>query len=572
MGVGPGRDGTRSGVGDPVRAHALRYALRAWTGRPTVRRDRPGTPSHRDADPLLLRGGSARPARGGGARRGRPRGRRLRAPPPVRSTARDVAGVSVRRLGVQRHQGAGLGVYLAEYLAFFLRAGFALVRAHPRRRYGLVQVAHAARLPRLRDAAAPDGRRPRDPRPARGHAGLLREPLPFAARAGSRGRSSGCRSGWRRATRAPSSRSTRRSGTGCSGWASRAEKLTIVLNVPSLARFDPAAARPAPFMADGGSCSVYAARSARSTSWTWCSTRSAILRARRPELSVAPRAVRPGLRGGAAPRPGRALGIADAVTFHGRIPIGDVPAAIAAADVGLAPTRRDRVHRLLALDQGVRVRRHGPDRGREPPAARRATFGDDVVTYAPGDAADLATALAGIVDDPAAREARVARAQRASGRAVMGDRAAGPTSTWSTGRCADGRSGADWPRAIVAVRYAPRLSPEPTGHAIRTGSSHPMTFRAKPVVKRTHKAQWESPGPAELLHQPRLRPRRPGGRPHPARRGGLVLVQRAPAPRSGAWTASRSRRTTSRTATLAEQFRHHRGRQPDRRRRARWAA
>ena len=38
------------------------------------------------------------------------------------------------------------------------------------------------------------------------------------------------------------------------------------------------------------------------------------------------------------------------------------------------------------------------------------TFGDDVVTYAPGDAADLATALEGIVDDPAAREARVTRA------------------------------------------------------------------------------------------------------------------------------------------------------------------
>ena len=32
------------------------------------------------------------------------------------------------------------------------------------------------------------------------------------------------------------------------------------------------------------------------------------------------------------------------------------------------------------------------------------------MTYAPGDAADLATALEGIVDDPAAREARVARA------------------------------------------------------------------------------------------------------------------------------------------------------------------
>ena len=29
------------------------------------------------------------------------------------------------------------------------------------------------------------------------------------------------------------------------------------------------------------------------------------------------------------------------MTFHGRIPIDDVPAAVAAADIGLAPTRRD---------------------------------------------------------------------------------------------------------------------------------------------------------------------------------------------------------------------------------------
>ena len=36
------------------------------------------------------------------------------------------------------------------------------------------------------------------------------------------------------------------------------------------------------------------------------------------------------------------LGIRERVTFHGRIPIDDVPAAVAAADIGLAPTRLDR--------------------------------------------------------------------------------------------------------------------------------------------------------------------------------------------------------------------------------------
>jgi hypothetical protein len=38
------------------------------------------------------------------------------------------------------------------------------------------------------------------------------------------------------------------------------------------------------------------------------------------------------------------------------------------------------------------------------------TFGEDVSTYTPGDADDLVIVLARLVDDPAAREAQVARA------------------------------------------------------------------------------------------------------------------------------------------------------------------
>jgi hypothetical protein len=51
-----------------------------------------------------------------------------------------VAGVRVHRLDVQRHQGAGVVTYLAEYLDFLVRAAAALTRAHRRRRYALVQV------------------------------------------------------------------------------------------------------------------------------------------------------------------------------------------------------------------------------------------------------------------------------------------------------------------------------------------------------------------------------------------------------------------------------------------------
>ncbi len=51
-----------------------------------------------------------------------------------------IHGVEVRRLGVQRHQGASLAVYLREYLSFFVRSGVALTRGHARRRFALVQV------------------------------------------------------------------------------------------------------------------------------------------------------------------------------------------------------------------------------------------------------------------------------------------------------------------------------------------------------------------------------------------------------------------------------------------------
>jgi len=51
-----------------------------------------------------------------------------------------VDGVRVRRLDVQRHQGAGIGTYLREYVSFGIRSGWGVARAHRRRRYGLVQV------------------------------------------------------------------------------------------------------------------------------------------------------------------------------------------------------------------------------------------------------------------------------------------------------------------------------------------------------------------------------------------------------------------------------------------------
>jgi glycosyltransferase involved in cell wall biosynthesis len=44
-------------------------------------------------------------------------------------------------IGVERHQGAAIGTYLAEYGSFLVRAGLALTRSQPSRRYRVVQIA-----------------------------------------------------------------------------------------------------------------------------------------------------------------------------------------------------------------------------------------------------------------------------------------------------------------------------------------------------------------------------------------------------------------------------------------------
>ena len=102
---------------------------------------------------------------------------------------------------------------------------------------------------------------------------------------------------------------------------------------------------------------------------------------------------------------GQELGIADRLTFHGRIPIEDVPAAIARADVGLAPTRRDPF-----TDASLSTKILEYAAMRRPAVASRlplveATFpAGTIATYAPGDADDLAAAILGLVDDPVARD------------------------------------------------------------------------------------------------------------------------------------------------------------------------
>jgi glycosyltransferase involved in cell wall biosynthesis len=319
----------------------------------------------------------------------------------------DVAGVRVRRLDVQRHQGAGLGTYLAEYTAFFVRAALALVRAEPRRRYALVQVAtlpdwlvfaalplRLVGVPVVLDLheSMPDFFRSRFPRAANP---LVHRALRLAERASIAAAS--------QALTVNDALRDRLVRLGADP-----ERVTVVPNTPSLARFDPAASPDRAFMADGVLRLVYAGALTPTYELDVALAAVARLAAVRPDLAVHLELYgrgdsRPSLEALAAD-----LGLSDRVTFHGRIPIEDVPAAIARADVGLAPTRRDPftdASLSTKLLEYAAMRR--PAVASRLPLVERTFPAGTVAVYAPGDAADLAARILDLVDDAEERANRI---------------------------------------------------------------------------------------------------------------------------------------------------------------------
>ncbi len=322
----------------------------------------------------------------------------------------DVDGVRVTRLDVQRHQGAGIATYLREYLSFFARAGLALVRAHARERFALVQV-HSlpdflvyAGLPvRLTGApllidlheAMPEFFRSRFPRAA--------GPLAFRA-LGAQERASIAL-----ATHVLTVNDALVARLVDLGVAP--DKITRIRNSPSLARFDPAVAPARPFMSDGTVRLVYTGALTPTYELDVALRAIAQLKATRPAqpitLDVYGRGdTEPALRALAGE-----LGIADEVTFHDRIPIEAVPAAVAGADIGLAPTRHDRFTDVSLSTKILEYAAMGKPAVCSALPMVESVLGADVVwLYRPGDADALAAAIANAIDDTGLREARTARA------------------------------------------------------------------------------------------------------------------------------------------------------------------
>jgi glycosyltransferase involved in cell wall biosynthesis len=326
---------------------------------------------------------------------------------PGEAASAVVAGVNLRRLPVRRHQGADLPVYLAEYGVFLCRSLWAATRAHHRRHYCLVEV-HSlpdylvfaalpmklAGVPVLLDLheAMPEFFRSRFPRAANPISYRLlrlqeRLSIAFANEVMT--------------VNEPLAERLR-------GLGVKADRLTVVLNSPDLGLFDPTAYPRRKFMADGTLRIVYTGALTPTYELDVVLRAVASIKRSRPEMPV--QATFYG-RGDALPALealAADLGIADRVGYPGRIPIEDVPRAIADADIGVAPTRLDpftgmslstKLLEYAAMNKPVVASRL--------PTVERYFAPDTLTVYEPGDADSLAASILRLVDDAPGRRLRV---------------------------------------------------------------------------------------------------------------------------------------------------------------------
>jgi glycosyltransferase involved in cell wall biosynthesis len=319
----------------------------------------------------------------------------------------ELNGVRIHRTDLQPHQGAGIATYLREYAAFLVRAGWALARSHRRRHYGLVQVhtppdflvaaalpLRLAGVPILLDLheAMPEFFRSRFPGASNPfvHAVLRAQERISIALATA-------------AVTVNEAMRERLIGLGVAP-----AKVSVVPNSPSLDRFDPARYDERPFATDGTVRLVYTG-------------------ALTPvyELDIALDALARLHAGGDVPvrldvygrgdaaeglvEQAARLHLGDLVAFHGRIPIDEVPAAVARADIGLAPTRRDRFTDVSLSTKVFEYAAMGkPVVASRLPMVERTFPAGSVATYEPGDADSLAAAVRRLIDEPAARLEAVA--------------------------------------------------------------------------------------------------------------------------------------------------------------------
>jgi glycosyltransferase involved in cell wall biosynthesis len=340
----------------------------------------------------------------------------LRRPGETRSGV--IEGVNLQRLPVRRHQGAGLGVYIFEYGTFLLRSLLAVTRAHSKRHYGLIEVhslpdylvfatlpLRLARVPVLLDLheAMPEFFRSRFPKAANSFTYRLlrfqeRLSIAFANEVLT--------------VNEPLAERLR-------GLGVKSNKVTVILNSPNLALFDPAAHPRREFMTDGTLRIVYAGALTPTYELDVVLRAISEIRRLRPGLAIAATFYGRGDAAESLRALAAELGISDLVTFPGRIPIEDIPAAVAASDIGVAPTRLDPFTGMSLSTKILEYAAMGkPVAASKLPTVQRYFAPDTLAVYAPGEPSSLAAAILALVDNPAERQERIdrtsARAQELS--------------------------------------------------------------------------------------------------------------------------------------------------------------
>ena len=317
----------------------------------------------------------------------------------------ELGGVRVRHLDVERHQGAGVGTYVREYVAFFVRAMWAAVRLHRSERFGVAQV-HSppdflvfATLPlRLLGVpvildlheAMPEFFRMRFP--------SVRNPLVHRLVRLQERASIAFASRTITVTDAMRDRLV--------SLGHRPDSIDVIINSPSLARFDAGAYPARGFREDGRLRLVYTGALTPTYELDVALRAVAIVHAQRPDLDVVLDVYGRGDSEGSLRALADRLGIADRIVFHGRIPIDDVPAALASADIGLAPTRLDRFTELTVSGKVYEyAAMHKPVVASRLPTVERDLPYPIARTYASGDADAMAAAIIDLADD-AERRAR----------------------------------------------------------------------------------------------------------------------------------------------------------------------
>jgi glycosyltransferase involved in cell wall biosynthesis len=319
----------------------------------------------------------------------------------------ELAGVRIRHLDVQRHQGAGVRVYLLEYLTFLARSMWAAARLHRSERFAVAQV-HSppdflvfATLP-LRLVGVPVVLDLHEAMPEffRMRFSTVRNPFVHRLLRLQERLSIAFSTLTITVTDAMRARLV--------ALGHDPDDIHVVINSPSLARFDAAAYPDRGFCEDGRLRLVYTG--ALTPTYELDITLRAIarMRERRPDLDVVLDSYGRGDSEAALRALADELGIGDRVMFHGRIPIDDVPAVVAAADIGLAPTRLDRFTALTVSGKVYEYAAMGkPVVATRLPTVERDFPGAAVAMYPSGDADAMADAILALVDDPSRREAAV---------------------------------------------------------------------------------------------------------------------------------------------------------------------